>query len=72
MAKETNGKEHPVSDALKRLKDEEFELVTKLKPIQEAITALEKIVDKTFKKTKSSLKDNNDVAILEEVSEDLN
>jgi tetrahydromethanopterin S-methyltransferase subunit B len=39
---------------LRRLKDEEVELLTKLKPIQEAIGALEKIVDKSVKKVKPS------------------
>jgi hypothetical protein len=60
MAKETNAKENPVVDALKRLKDEEIELVAKLKPVQEAIAALEKIVDKSVKKVKSgNSKDNS-------------
>jgi hypothetical protein len=60
MAKESIAKENAVTDALRRLKDEEVELLTKLKPVQEAIGALEKIVDKTVKKTKSSsgAKDN--------------
>ena len=53
MAKESI-KENAVVDALRRLREEEAELVTKLKPIQEAIGALEKIVDKTVKKVKSS------------------
>lgn len=42
MAKEMIAKENPVMDALKKLKDEEAELLTKLKPVQEAIAALEK------------------------------
>jgi hypothetical protein len=54
MAKESIAKENPVVDALRRLKEEEVELVTKLKPVQEAIGALEKIVDKSVKKVKSS------------------
>jgi hypothetical protein len=54
MAKESIAKENPVVDALRRLKDEEVELLTKLKPLQEAIGALEKIVDKSAKKVKSS------------------
>lgn len=54
MAKESIAKDNPVVDALRKLKEEEIELVTKLKPVQEAITALEKIVDKTVKKVKSS------------------
>lgn len=59
MAKESIAKENPVVDALRRLKEEEVELLTKLKPLQEAISALEKIVDKSVKKVKSSgAKDN--------------
>ena len=60
MAKESNVKENPVVDALKKLKEEEAELVSKLKPVQEAIAALEKIVDKSVKKVKPSggAKDN--------------
>jgi hypothetical protein len=54
MAKESIARENPVVDALRRLKDEEGELLTKLKPVQEAIGALEKIVDKSVKKVKSS------------------
>ena len=58
MAKDTN--QHPVIDALKKLKDEESEILLKLKPLQEAIGALEKIVEKNVKKSKSSpsTKDN--------------
>lgn len=52
-------KENPVVDALRKLKDEEAELLVKLKPLQEAIGALEKIVDKSVKKVKSSAKDNS-------------
>jgi hypothetical protein len=52
MAKETIAKENAVADALRRLKDEETELLTRLKPVQEAIGALEKIVDKSVKKVK--------------------
>jgi histone deacetylase complex regulatory component SIN3 len=58
MAKESIAKENPVVDALRKLKDEEAELMVKLKPLQEAIGALEKIVDKSVKKVKSSSKDN--------------
>lgn len=47
-------------DALRRLKEEEAELMVKLKPIQEAIAALEKIVDKSAKKVKSTGKDSVD------------
>lgn len=53
MAKET-AKENPVTDALRKLKEEEAEIMIRLKPIQEAIGALEKIVDKSVKKVKSS------------------
>lgn len=52
MAKETIVKENPVTDALKKLKEEEVELMAKLKPVQEAISALEKILDKSVKKSK--------------------
>jgi hypothetical protein len=53
MAKaETTVKENPVTDALKKLKEEEIELMAKLKPVQEAISALEKILDKSVKKAK--------------------
>lgn len=57
-------------DALKRLREEEAELQSKLKPVQEAIGALEKIVDKTVKKVKpaSSSKEISEVATEEEVS----
>lgn len=63
MAKET-AKENPVTDALRKLKEEEAEIMIKLKPIQEAIGALEKIVDKSVKKVKSSgsAKDNTEDA----------
>lgn len=54
MAKESISKENPVIDALRKLKDEEAELLIKLKPVQEAIGALEKIIDKSVKKVKSS------------------
>jgi hypothetical protein len=64
MAKETVAKENPVVDALKKLKDEEAELLTKLKPMQEAISALEKIVDKSVKKLKT--KDASDNLTVEE------
>ena len=57
MAKETIVKENPVTDALKKLKEEEMELMAKLKPLQEAISALEKIIDKSVKKAKPA-KDN--------------
>lgn len=73
MAKESTAKENPVVDALRRLKEEEVELLTKLKPLQEAIGALEKIVDKSVKKVKSSAgtKDNAvDHASSDESSQD--
>jgi hypothetical protein len=54
MAKESIAKENPVVDALRKLKEEEAELLIKLKPLQEAIGALEKIVDKSVKKVKAS------------------
>jgi hypothetical protein len=54
MAKESIAKENAVVDALKRLKEEEAELQIRLKPVQEAIVALEKIVDKSVKKVKTS------------------
>jgi histone deacetylase complex regulatory component SIN3 len=54
MAKESIMKENPVVDALRKLKEEEAELSIKLKPLQEAISALEKIVDKSVKKVKAS------------------
>ncbi|MBL0742592.1 hypothetical protein [Chryseolinea lacunae] len=68
MAKESIAKENPVIDVLKRLKDEEAELMLKLKPVQEAIGALEKIVDKSVKKVKSSSggKDGSGDGVVEE------
>ena len=54
MAKESITKENPVVDALRKLKEEEAELSIKLKPLQEALSALEKIVDKSVKKVKAS------------------
>ena len=70
MAKETT-KENPVTEALRKLKEEEAELLVKIKPIQEAISALEKIVDKSVKKVKSSsgVKDNQeDNSVVEETA----
>lgn len=67
MAKENNS--NPVMDALKKLKDEEAELLIKLKPLQEAIGALEKIVDKSVKKVKSSSRDNGADTVEETVQE---
>lgn len=60
MAKESIAKENPVVDALRKLKEEEAELLIKLKPIQEAIGALEKIVDKSVKKVKPSKESSGD------------
>jgi hypothetical protein len=54
MAKESITKENPVVDALRKLREEEADLATKLKPVQEAIAALEKIVDRSVKKVKPS------------------
>jgi len=54
MAKETTAKDNPVTDALRKLKEEEAELMVKLKPLQEAIGALEKILDKSVRKVKLS------------------
>lgn len=50
--KETIAKENPVADALRRLKEDEADLTGKLKPVQEAIAALEKIIEKSVKKEK--------------------
>jgi len=70
MAKETITKENPVVDALRKLRDEEADLVARLKPVQEAIAALEKIVDKSVKKVKPSAKENTgDNQNIEEVLE---
>jgi hypothetical protein len=61
MAKETFAKENAVTDALRRLKEEEIDLLTRLKPIQEAIGALEKIVDKSVKKVKPTKESSGEV-----------
>lgn len=50
MAKENQIKDSPVLDALRKLKDEEADLLQRLRPIQEAIGALDKIMDKSLKK----------------------
>lgn len=68
MAKEMNTKDNPVVDVLKKLKEEEAELIFKLKPVQEAITALEKIVDKSVKKVKSSSSTKDNVNDVEELA----
>ncbi|OQP50873.1 hypothetical protein A4H97_03340 [Niastella yeongjuensis] len=62
MAKETIVKENPVVDALKKLKDEEMEIMSKLKPLQEAIGALEKILDKSAKKAKPAKEVSSETA----------
>jgi hypothetical protein len=67
MAKETTGKDNAVADALRRLREEEADLLTRLKPVQEAIGALEKIVEKSVKKGKSAKESTADVN--EEVEE---
>ncbi len=61
-------KENPVSDALRKLKEEEAELTAKLKPVQEAIGALEKIIDKSVKKVKPAKENGSDNAVTEEVA----
>jgi len=62
MAKaETIVKENPVTEALKKLKEEEVELMAKLKPLQEAISALEKILDKSAKKSKPAKESANEM-----------
>jgi hypothetical protein len=66
MAKETIVKENPVTDALKKLKEEEIELMAKLKPLQEAIGALEKILDKSSKKAKPAKDSANEAPAAEE------
>jgi hypothetical protein len=68
MAKEGISKENAVVDALRRLKDEEADLLSRLRPVQEAINALEKIVDKSAKKPKP-VKENMGGQIAEEVAE---
>ena len=73
MAKKTSAKENPVIDALRKLKEEELELISKLKPVQEAISALESILDKSGKKANSSsgAKDNSsDYLIAEESAQE--
>lgn len=77
MAKEIIAKENPVTDALKKLKEEELELMAKLKPLQEAISALEKILDKSAKKSKPAKESANEMfaeetAASEETPEALN
>ena len=67
MAKESIVKENPVIDALRKLKEEEAELTSKLRPVQEAISALEKIVYKSVKKAKPSKDSAGDNAGAEEL-----
>lgn len=68
MAKETIVKENPVIDALRKLKEEEMELTAKLKPVQEAIGALEKILDKSSKKAAKPAKEASSEAPVEETA----
>ena len=71
MAKENGVKvDNPVVDVLRKLKEDEPELLSKLKPVQEAIAALEKIVDKSSKKVKPS-KENADPNATEEVAQEV-
>jgi prefoldin subunit 5 len=70
MAKESNVKENAVVDALRRLKEEEAELSARLKPVQEAIAALEKIVDKSVKKVKPAKDNASDNGSVEELALD--
>jgi len=73
MGKENTLKDSPVMDALKKLKEEEIELLGRLKPVQEAIAALEKIVDKNSRKTKpvSAAKENaTETTADEEINEE--
>ena len=70
MAKETIVKENPVTDALRKLKEEELELMAKLKPLQEAIGALEKILDKSSKKAKPAKEAATESPVAEEVTEE--
>jgi tetrahydromethanopterin S-methyltransferase subunit B len=68
MAKENGVKvDNPVVDALRKLKEDEAELTAKLKPVQEAIAALEKIVEKSVKKVKPA-KENADNGSTEELA----
>jgi histone deacetylase complex regulatory component SIN3 len=53
MAKKTIAKENPVTEALRKLREEESELIGKLRTIQEAIGALETVLDKSAKKSSS-------------------
>jgi hypothetical protein len=66
MAKETIVKDNPVTDALRKLKDDETELLAKLRPVQEAIGALEKIVDKSGKKAKATSGGKDNLSEVEE------
>lgn len=54
MAKKTVAKVNPVTEALRKLKEEEAELLSKLKPVQEAISALENIIGGKSGKKESS------------------
>lgn len=71
MAKENATKaDNPVVDALRKLKEEEIDLVSKLKPVQEAIAALEKIVEKSVKKVKPA-KETGENGAAEEITKEL-
>ena len=64
MAKEIS-KDNPVVDVLRKLKEDEADLINKLKPVQEAIAALEKIVDKSVKKVKTTSSKDENVSVEE-------
>jgi len=73
MAKKTIAKENPVTEALRKLKEEESELISKLKTLQEAISALENVLGKSGKKANSpsGSKDNSgDYLIAEESAQE--
>jgi hypothetical protein len=72
MAKESVSKaDNPVVDVLRKLKEDEAELLSKLKPVQEAIGALEKIVEKSVKKVKSAKESAGDNGVAEEVAQEV-
>jgi len=71
MAKEIIVKDNPVVDALRKLKEDEAELLAKLKPVQEAIGALEKIVDKSVKKAKPAKENGAENGAAEEIAQEL-
>jgi hypothetical protein len=72
MAKESVSKaDNPVVDVLRKLKEDEAELLSKLKPVQEAIGALEKIVEKSVKKVKSAKESAGDNGVAEEIAQEV-